>query len=148
MNDITDILATMQQRNTALTKANQLNKEIVFDALAAAGITRVTVEFDGYGDSGQIESVLAFAGEERRELPATSIMRHEASWNTAEISTIATPLSEAVEAICYDFLEQEHGGWENNDGAAGEFTFHVTERRIELDCNIRFTDSTHFSHAF
>jgi hypothetical protein len=31
------------------------NKAVVFDALTAAGLTIVTVCFDGYGDSGQIE---------------------------------------------------------------------------------------------
>jgi hypothetical protein len=35
------------------------NKTALFDALAAAGITHVAVNFDGYGDSGQIEHVEA-----------------------------------------------------------------------------------------
>lgn len=33
------------------------NKSILFDALAATGITHVSVHFDGYGDSGQIEDI-------------------------------------------------------------------------------------------
>ena len=40
-------------------------------------------------------------------------------------------------------LEQEQGGWENNDGAFGEFTFDVAERTIELEFNGRFTDIRH-----
>jgi hypothetical protein len=31
-----------------------LNKAVVFDALVAAGITSLTIEFDGEGDSGQL----------------------------------------------------------------------------------------------
>ncbi len=33
------------------------NKTVLFDSLAAAGIETVTVIFDGYGDSGQIERI-------------------------------------------------------------------------------------------
>jgi hypothetical protein len=51
------------------------------------------------------------------------------------------PLPEAAEELCYGYLEQEHGGWENNDGGQGEFTFNVAERRIELDFNARLSDS-------
>ena len=33
------------------------NKAALLDALARAGITSVVVNFDGYGDSGQIERI-------------------------------------------------------------------------------------------
>ena len=32
------------------------NKQVLFDALSAAGIDVVTIEFDGSGDSGQFEA--------------------------------------------------------------------------------------------
>ncbi|MGH6836549.1 MAG: DUF6878 family protein [Methylocella sp.] len=38
------------------------NKNALFNAFAAAGIETVTVVFDGYGDSGQIENIEAKAG--------------------------------------------------------------------------------------
>jgi len=40
-----------------VAKVNELNKSILFEALAAAGLTLVEVEFDGEGDSGQIEGI-------------------------------------------------------------------------------------------
>ena len=45
------------------------NKAAVFDALTAAGLTIVTVRFDGYGDSGQIEDIEAKAGDDVVALP-------------------------------------------------------------------------------
>ncbi len=45
------------------------NKASLFDALARTGITIVTVSFDGYGDSGQIEEIQAKAGDAPVELP-------------------------------------------------------------------------------
>src|SRR3546814_9296187 len=41
--------------------------------------------------------------------------------------------SEAIEDLAYDLLRQTHCGWENNDGAYGEFTFDVTAGTITLD---------------
>jgi len=64
------------------------------------------------------------------------------------MTTADIALREAIETACYDFLTQEHAGWENNDGAYGEFTIDVAERKIELECNVRFCDSTCFTHTF
>ena len=36
------------------------NKALIFAALEEAGITKVSIEFDGAGDSGQIEDILAW----------------------------------------------------------------------------------------
>jgi hypothetical protein len=58
-----------------------------FDALAAAGLTLVEVEFDGEGDSGQIEGIYAYAGDARAELPESSLTLHQA----AQIKAIPEP---------------------------------------------------------
>ena len=55
---------------------------------------------------------------------------------------------DAVEALAYAFLEETHGGWENNEGAFGEFTFDVAERTITLDYNERFESSEYSQHLF
>jgi hypothetical protein len=57
-------------------------------------------------------------------------------------------VEEAVVELCYGYLEQEHDGWEINDGAFGEFTLNVTELRIALNFNARFTDFVHSTQAF
>ena len=41
-----------------------------------------------------------------------------------------------------------HDGWENGDGAYGEFTFDTTTRSITLAYNERFTDSIYSEHEF
>ena len=41
-----------------------------------------------------------------------------------------------------------HGGWENNDGAYGEYTFDVAERTITLDYNERHMESDYSMHVF
>jgi hypothetical protein len=145
---MTDFLTSWKRHADLVAKANVLNKAIVFDALAAAGITDILVEFDGGGDSGQIEGVLARAGDKPIDLPTTTLSLHTAGWGEPELAVTELPLAEAIENLCYGYLEQKHEGWENNDGAYGEFTFNVAERRIELDFNGRFTDTWHDAHTF
>jgi hypothetical protein len=143
-----EIMEAYEIHCQALAEANALNKTAVFDALASAGITSVVVTFDGEGDSGQIERVQAYTQKGDTELPSNAIEIVQAAWNTKKLDISSIPLSQAIETISYDYLEQEHGGWENNDGAYGEFTFHVAERSIELSFNARFTDTAHFGHTF
>ena len=106
-----------------------LNKAALFGALAAAGIHSVVVIFDGYGDSGQIESVTAYGPEDAEvELPDATIEMQEVVFDGPSIASETRSLREVVEIMSYDFLEATHDGWENDDGAYGEFTFDVAER--------------------
>ena len=132
----------------AVAQANELNKAVVFDALAAVGLTRVTVEFDGEGDSGQINGIAAHAGEAPAEFPSTSLTLHQATQTGSDLRTAEATLHDAIETLCYDYLTQCHDGWENNDGAYGTFEFDVQNRTVHLDIDERFTDTTNSTHAF
>ena len=124
------------------------NKATIFAALAAADITTVTVEFDGYGDSGGIESVDAKTGEIDAELPDETITLLTLGWRETEPTEKPMPLAEAVEHMVYELLGQTHGGWENNAGAYGSFVFDVAAGTITLEFNMRFEDSEFFEHVF
>jgi hypothetical protein len=137
------------RQHAALVEAiRPANKVALFTALANAGITTVVVQFDGYGDSGQIESIEARNGEKAVELPDTQVGLAQARWGSSEVERSALPIREAIEQLAYDFLGETHRGWENNDGAYGEFTFDVAERSITLDYNERITDTDYSQHVF
>lgn len=125
-----------------------LNKVTLLNALALAGVTRVVVNFDGYGDSGQIESVEAQAGDDPISMPAAAIEIAEAVWDLAEPKRSSVSIAEAVERLAYDVLERTHCGWENNDGAYGDVIFDVAEGVITLDYNERYTASENYTHTF
>ena len=50
--------------------------------------------------------------------------------------------------LVYALLEQTHSGWENNDGAYGDFAFDVENRTIRLAYNERYVNSANSSHIF
>jgi len=140
MTDHTDFLQSYRRERAVAATANSLNKVLVFDALAVAGVTHLTVTFDGEGDSGQLEDICPLAGDRQVELPSTPVVAHAIAPDGNTLTTREQPLRDAVEALCYAFLEEKQWGWENNDGAYGEFQFDVASRTIRLEFNARYTD--------
>lgn len=116
-------------------------KANLFDTLEDRGIVLVTVTFDGCGDSGQIEDVSAV--DEHGSVDLTGITLPQPNCQAGGSPEPDAPglVANAIETLAYDLLESEHGGWENNDGAYGEFTFDVVNRTIALEHNQRFTSS-------
>ena len=142
------LIAQDDARSRIAEEALPGNKAAVFDALAAAGITSVVVTFDGVGDSGQIESIDARTGDAAAALPICDIEIATPAWDGSELHRRTLPLGEAIEQLAYAFLEETHGGWENNEGAFGEFTFDVVERTIRLDYNERIESSEYSGHEW
>ena len=76
------------------------NKAALFDALAAAGISRVVVCFDGCGDAGQIESVTACAADETEvALPGAAIAMREVIFDGPTVVTEQRSVGEAIEIM-------------------------------------------------
>jgi hypothetical protein len=148
MSDTEDFATLYEKNRKAQAEANAINKAVLFDALSAAGITSVSVNFNGEGDSGQIEDITASANGNPQQLPDVQLSIQQVEWGTGKQDNHETAIRDAIEQLCYDFLEQEHGGWENNDGAFGEFTFEVAGRTINLEFNGRYCDFTTSSHTF
>jgi hypothetical protein len=146
--DIGQIFAEHSARAARIDALRPGNKDRLFDGLLAAGITHVTVTFDGAGDSGQIESIGAWSGETAVEFPETEIAYAALTWDNPEVEMRKLSLEDVVEQLAYDFLSDTHCGWENNDGAWGEFCFDAAARCIHLEFNERFTSSELFTHDF
>ena len=124
------------------------NKAALFDVLAAAGVTSVLVAFDGSGDSGQIEDINATRNGEPAHLPVADVEIATPVWDGSELDRRTLPFADAIEGFAYALLEDTHGGWENNEGAFGEFIFNVAERSIQLNYNERFETSEYHGHSW
>ncbi len=122
------------------------NKAALFDVLAAADITGVLVTFDGVGDSGQIEGIDATIDGAPAELPGVEIEIATPTWDGSELQRRSCTLPDAIEALAYAFLEDTHDGWEDNEGAFGEFRFDVPKQTIALDYNERIETSEYHGH--
>ncbi len=146
--DLASIFAAHAERQARIDALRPGNKDRLFDGLATAGITHVTVTFDGEGDGGQIEGIAAWAGEAEVEFPAVEIPYAALTWDNPEVEMRQLSLQDVAEQLAYDFLSDTYGGWENNDGAYGEFCFDAAARSIHLEFNERFTSSELYTHDF
>jgi hypothetical protein len=135
--DMAQIFAAHAELAARIEALRPGNKDRLFDGFMAVGITHVTVTFDGAGDSGQIESIGAWSGETAVDFPATEIAYAALTWDDPEVEMRQLSLEDGVEQLAYDFLSDTHCGWENNDGAYGEFCFDAAARCIHLEFNQR-----------
>ena len=146
--DVETIMARWAAHAQRAAELHPANKASLFAALAAAGITRVTVRFDGSGDSGQIEDISAVADNTKVELPTVEIELVNHVWGQEEPRRTLMPVAEAIEQLAYDLLSLTHCGWENNDGAYGEFVFDVAKQSISLEHNERYVTAELYSHSW
>ena len=92
--------------------------------LQAAGIDSVQILYDGCGDSGCIESITYTDGQGSTVDPAGKLAMTE----------------EQLMDLFYDLTQARHPGWENNDGAYGEFHWNLKDDALKHTHNDRFTD--------
>ncbi|MDX2264791.1 MAG: hypothetical protein NW215_07445 [Hyphomicrobiales bacterium] len=144
-----DYFAATDRQTALAVQPIPLNKAALFHALKPHGIALVIADFDGAGDSGQIETITALnAAKAETSLPSVGLTLYMINQDASGQDTIEVALAEAIETLCYDFLEQTHSGWGNEDGAFGECCFDVEAGTITLDYNERRTEVDFSSHNF
>jgi hypothetical protein len=124
------------------------NKQRLFTFLALVPITRVIVTFDGEGDSGQIEDIQPYNGDTQVDLPKGKVEILDLAYGANDAEPRQLAAQDALETLAYALLRDKHEGWENSDGAYGEFTFDVTAGTITLDYNERFMSSEFHQHSW
>ncbi|MCA0425084.1 MAG: hypothetical protein LCH61_17505 [Proteobacteria bacterium] len=147
--ELSRILAEQAGRDAAKAALHAQNKEALYDGLRLVGIALVLVSFDGSGDSGQIESIEARNDTDQSvTLPAAQITFAGIDWQSGAPTERRLTLEGSVEELVYDLLSDTHSGWQDNDGAWGEFCIDARARTIHLEFNERFTSSELFTHDF
>ena len=88
------------------------------------GLNRIHVEYEGGGDSGDI-TVVEFLDEQGQALS-------DERDNNLD--------NNAAESICWSILSKYHGGWENNGGGQGEFSFNLKTGEFTLQHSDNFEE--------
>lgn len=138
------------------TEVVQKNKAALLEFMAANKVTKALASFDGSGDSGQIEYVELYSGNELLDnsllnTPAdviTSRQRwtQDTGW-VLETTVERQTISDLVEETVWHPLESHFGGWEINEGAYGEVVVH-SDGTGEIICNQRVIDINTESASF
>ena len=124
------------------------NKTSLFDALAGVRIDTVELTFNGYADEGQIDGAVADGEGGDTDLQSIRIEIARVEWGSHVVTRQTLSVKDGIEKLVHDLLEQTYSGWENNQGAYGEFLFDVAERTITLNFNERIETSELTQHVF
>jgi hypothetical protein len=125
------------------------NKGVLFDALSVVEIAVVTIDFDGYGDSASFDEPAAFSDENAEiSIPTAEITIKTVVFDTGIVEEVRVTIPEFLEGLVSDLLEETHSGWEDGDGAYGQFHFSLAERAITLEYNERYVESHYHEHEF
>ena len=100
---------------------NKRVRAVLLAQLRILGITEVSAEYEGYGDSGNVEDITLQPS------------------GTALLSELSGQLEDFAWALAY----QQHPGFENNDGGYGTLTWDLLKDSINLDHADRFVVSYH-----
>jgi len=167
----TTTLGAFDDRGAACATANNHNRAIILAMLKRMGIARVLIQFNGGGDSGQIEGIECQGLIENPSglliddvLLATVNTRftgarnwdYEVQLEKIQVSTaqrradLGKPtLRDAIEAWAYELLDSVEHDWVNDDGGYGEITIQPTppegEEEIAIEMNIRVTTVESYS---
>lgn len=120
----TDFASTMEKWAAERDAENAETRAKLLEQLRALGVTEVAAEYEGYGDSGNVEDITL--------QPSATVL--------------PTDLSSQLDEFAWAFAYQQHPGFENNDGGYGTLTWDLTKDSIDLDHADRYVESTHSYH--
>lgn len=108
--------------------------------LRELGVTKIYCAYSGYGDSGSLDTVQATPA-----MDLDMVFDQKPNfWDNNKLNDRS--VGEAIHDLFYDLLEQNHPGWEINDGSDGEFTWDITTDRIAIDHGEHYTETHRTSH--
>jgi len=133
----------------------------VLPLLRAAGISSVTVEFNGSGDSGTIEDCLYYHRVDGVETYINSrnddafdsksiqvaVNARRIHWNQITrrfepVDVGYSTLDEAINALAEDYIDSTDVDWYNNDGGYGNLEIDVVEGTVSLEVYSRYTETS------
>ena len=120
------------------------NLRLVLPVLRELHAEEVEVYFDGSGDSGCIEDISIVPKELSLDGMVDTIRvvnkLVDDNWVRREERNRAS-LSDAIEEITYEFLEESGTNWHDNEGGFGYLKIDVAEGTVSLSVDTRYTQS-------
>ena len=126
-----DIFPNEQDKTTLLTQLNLL------------GAKKVRVEFQGGGDSGQVEYVgYQDKNDEWNTIPDEITSWTKQTYGSQEPQQERISLDEVLEDLCYRALDETGLDWYNNDGGQGNMTIDFSESPPKISLYVGINQTT------
>ena len=122
MTQATDFFAQMLESQRRAAEQRVETRAALLTELRALGVRSIEVQYEGYGDSGNVEDVVV----------------------SPDTITLTDALRSRVEDFGWDFAYALSPGFENNEGGYGELTWAIEADKINVSHSNRYieTDTT------
>ena len=122
MTQATDFYAQMLEVQKRAAEERVETRAALLSELRALGVTSIEVQYEGYGDSGNVEDVVV----------------------TPDAVILTDELRHRVADFGWDFAYALSPGFENNEGGYGELTWALEADKIDVSHSNRYieTDTT------
>ncbi|KMK63856.1 DUF6878 family protein [Puniceibacterium sp. IMCC21224] len=122
MTQANDFFAQMLDSQRRASEQRVETRAALLTELRALGVTSIELQYEGYGDSGNVEEVVV----------------------TPDTVTLTDELRRRVEDFGWDFAYALSPGFENNEGGYGALTWALEADRIDVSHSNRYieTDTT------
>ena len=121
MTQVNDFYAQMLEAQQRAAEQRVVTRVALLSELRAVGVTKIEVQYEGYGDSGNIEDVVV----------------------TPDTISLSEELRRRVEDFGWDFAYALSPGFENNEGGYGTLTWDIAADSITLDHADRYVECSH-----
>jgi len=124
MTQVNDFYAQMLEAQRSAAEQRVVTRAALLTELRALGMTKIEVQYEGYGDSGNVEDVVV----------------------TPDTITLTEDLRRRVEDFGWDFAYALSPGFENNEGGYGELTWVLKTDKIDVSHSNRYIETNTTEH--
>ena len=124
MTQVNDFYAQMLEAQQRAAEQRVVTRVALLSELRAVGVTKIEVQYEGYGDSGNIEAVVV----------------------TPDTISLSEELRRRVEDFGWDFAYALSPGFENNEGGYGELTWALEADKIDVSHSNRYIETNTTEH--
>ena len=124
MTQVNDFYAQMLEAQQRAAEQRVVTRVALLSELRAVGVTKIEVQYEGYGDSGNIEDVVV----------------------TPDTISLSEELRRRVEDFGWDFAYALSPGFENNEGGYGELTWVLEVDKIDVSHSTRYVETDTTEH--
>ena len=124
MTQATDFYAQMLDSQRRAAEQRVETRASLLCQLRALGVRSIEVQYEGYGDSGNVEDVVV----------------------APDTVTLTDELRRRVEDFGWDFAYALSPGFENNEGGYGELTWAIEADKIDVSHSNRYIETETTEH--
>ena len=124
MTQVNDFYAQMLEAQQRAAEQRVVTRVALLSELRAVGVTKIEVQYEGYGDSGNVEDVVV----------------------TPDTINLTEELRRRLEDFGWDFAYALSPGFENNEGGYGELTWAIEVDKIDVSHSNRYIETNTTEH--